>query len=121
VKGTLGGKRPGAGRPTNAERFPTETEECIQLLRKNAVPLMEAQIALALGVKVLETDAEGNETVYRKPPDIRALDSSLNRFLGKVTDQVDVTSDGEPITFNSESERLSALAAFIDSIRNSGA
>jgi len=118
----LGGARPGAGRPRTKDVYAADIRAAEQKIKDRLPEIVDAQIELALGVRVEEVDPKtGHAFVYKKPPDHKAGEALMNRIMGKVTDQVDVTSDGEPITFNSESERLSALAAFIDSIRNSGA
>jgi hypothetical protein len=117
----LGGARPGAGRPRSRDLYGNEVRAAEEKIKDRLPEIVDAQIELALGVKVEAIDATtGEVSVYRKPPDHKAGEALMNRIMGKVTDQVDVTSNGESITFNSESERLAALSAFIDSIRNGG-
>jgi len=121
AKGKWGGARPNSGPKKNRDKYPEVFESAAALLKANAIAMTQAGVDLALGVKVQETDAEGNDRVYKKPPDVRALTEMLNRFFGKVQDEVDVTSDGESIAFANESERLRALVAFAQSIGNGGA
>jgi hypothetical protein len=116
--GKNGGARPGAGRKAFADRFPSQTEQCTQLLAAHAVAIMQGQIDLAVGAMVMETDKEGGERVYRRPPDQRAGAALIDRFMGKVKDEVDVTTGGESIA--NDGERFARLVALMRSANVAG-
>jgi len=113
-----GGKRPGSGRKPHSERFATQVEQCTQLLAAHAVAIMQSQIDLAVGAMVMETDKEGGERVYRRPPDQRAGAALIDRFIGKVKDEVDVTTGGESIA--DDGERFARLVALMRSANVAG-
>ena len=119
-----GGKRPGAGRPKGTKNSGTfEKEAARQALRTRVsaaiIPLVEAQIANAMGIKYLVVrekktgkfvrvaeakakqalgDGEEIMEVWEKDPSVQAFSDLINRTLDKPPEQVAVTGgDGGPI------------------------
>lgn len=76
-----GGKRPGAGRKTASHTLEASKfrEELIRRVIEEQGPIIDALIFRA------------------KEGDVRALSEVLDRVLGKVTQPMDVTSDGKPL------------------------
>lgn len=60
---------------------------------KELEPLVTAQIESAKGFYILDK----NNKIYKKEPNNSASDSLMNRFLGKPSESLDVTSAGKPI------------------------
>lgn len=51
--------------------------------------LLSNMLTLANGVWVLETTSDGEETVYRRPPDRGANEYLINRVMGKPTEKTE--------------------------------
>ncbi len=77
-----GGRRPGAGRPARTDLYRQPIREAEGLIRDKLPFLVGQLLQLAEGVRVQETDHEGNAVVYRTPPDRKACEYLLNRVMG---------------------------------------
>lgn len=81
-----GGKREGAGRKKATSTIEKEKmrEYLVERVRAEMGPIIDAQIALALGVKVA-----GSEDVYVKAPDQNAARYLLDQTIGKARETID--------------------------------
>lgn len=86
-----GGKREGAGRKKAMSTIEKEKmrEYLIERVRAEMGPIVDAQIALALGVKVA-----GSDDVYVKAPDLNAARYLLDQTIGKARESVDLNHTG---------------------------
>lgn len=83
-----GGARPGAGRKRVRDKNGTAIQQAEKKIRDRLPEIVDAQIALALGVKV-----DDGSDVYTKPPDRAASEYLINRILGKPTERQEVTGE----------------------------
>ena len=86
-----GGKREGAGRRKAARTIAKEQmrEYLIERVRAEMKPIVDAQIALALGVKVA-----GEDGIYEKAPDKDAIKYLLDQTIGKARESLDLKHSG---------------------------
>lgn len=88
------------GRPPKAEKFAGAIAKAEARIAKNLVRYIENMEALADGVLVEEVSADGERTVYQRPPDRAANEYLINRVMGKPTERQEVSGvDGAPIAF----------------------
>lgn len=88
-KGGNGGKRAGAGRPRNEERFEPQIKKAHALIKKRWTEVVDALIDSAIGITFRETDEDtGGINIYTKAPDTKAAMYLLDRVMGKPTQQV---------------------------------
>jgi hypothetical protein len=68
-------------------------EKPIQIAEKRIADrlpsLIDNLLVLADGVRVSKTTSEGDEVVYRQPPDRAANEYLINRVMGKPTDKTE--------------------------------
>ena len=88
-----------AGRTRKADQNAGAVTRAEKQIRDHLPAIVEAQIILALGVVVEETDKEtGATTVYKKAPDRAAGQYLIDRIMGKPTERQELTGpDGAPI------------------------
>lgn len=89
-----GGAREGAGRKPTAQKFESKVAIAERKIANRMPELVENMLTLARGVTVQETDKEGNERTYTKPPDYKANEYLLNRIMGKPTERVESSGPG---------------------------
>lgn len=95
MAGTHGGKRAGAGRKPTRERFASKVGAAEKRIADRLPELIDHLFELSEGVTVQETDAQGREKVYTRPPDFRAASYLIDRILGKPVQAVDAELTGE--------------------------
>jgi hypothetical protein len=89
-----GGARPGAGRPANKELYHADIRKAEHKIKDRLPEIVEAQIALALGVMVEDTNPITHEVaVYQKPPDAKAGQYLMDRLMGKPTERKEVDAN----------------------------
>jgi hypothetical protein len=113
-----GGARKGAGRKKAQHTIETEAMRAfiVSKVKENLEPLLTAQLDLALGHLVQETDDEGGERVYSKSPDGKAIEYLLNQSIGKPTEFIEhSTPDDKPIkmTFDLTKATTDELLRFL--------
>jgi hypothetical protein len=59
---------------------------------------------LATGVLVQDTDREGEEFIYQKPPDYKAIAYLVDRIMGKPTERKEHSFPDKPLEDMSEDE-----------------
>ena len=94
---THGGKRPGAGRPKGGGDYRhalkrAATEEYVRLARPHLEAVIAAQVDLATGIRV--QDSEGH--VYTQAPSAQAQRDFLDRVCGKPALSVEAHGAGAP-------------------------
>ena len=101
--GKNGGVRPGAGRPRAPHTIETEATKkaIVERVNAEAKELMDAWLDVAKGHFVYVKTASGETKVYKRPPNSTAIKDIIERAHGKPKQDVDVTSNGETITFAS--------------------
>lgn len=101
---TKGGRRPGAGRKPNSEKFETQINKAHSIIKKNWEDILMGLIELAKGVTIEETDpVDGQVTVFKKAPDFKAASYLVDRVMGKPTQKQEITGeDGGPIQVESQ-------------------
>lgn len=103
-----GGPRPGSGRPRKAEKFQRPIARAEKRIADRLPWLIDQQFELAEGV-LAEEGKDGEEKVYKRPPDRQAVEYLLNRIMGKPTERQELTGkDGEPL------DRTDALRAILE-------
>lgn len=90
-----GGARAGAGRKPKAERFARPIARAEKAIADNLQAIIKAQIGLALGIWVEETDKDGKRIVYSTPPDRKAGEYLINRILGRPTEHHEIDVNNE--------------------------
>lgn len=99
--GRSGGARQGAGRKPKAERFKSAIAAAEKRIADHLPQLIDSLLELSEGVTVQETDAQGREKVYTRPPDFRAASYLIDRILGKPVQAIEAEhtgADGGPIS-----------------------
>ena len=93
-----GGKRPGAGRKSNADKYGGHIDAAKDRIVQVMPSLIDNMLVLANGVKVQDIDDDGNVVTYTKPPDRQANEYLINRIMGKPTEVQEISGpDGGPI------------------------
>lgn len=95
VAGKSGGARQGAGRKPKAERFKGAIAAAEKRIADRLPDLIDNLLELSAGVTVQETDAQGREKVYTRPPDFRAASYLIDRILGKPVQAIEAEHTGE--------------------------
>lgn len=96
-----------SGDKPKREKYATlykSTEKQLHALLPEVAPALRE---LVVGIWIQETDSHGGERVYQQVPNVKAIELLLNRTVGQVTKQVEVTGkDGGPIalTWSDESQ-----------------
>jgi hypothetical protein len=110
-KGPVGGQRPGAGRPKTRTKYAGAVRAAERQITARLPQVVDAEIELALGVTVQETDAEsGRVRVYTKPPDHRAASYLIDRILGKPTERQELSGPhGGPVPMKQDVDDLRKL------------
>lgn len=87
------------GRPAKADKFARPVARAEKQIVDALPQIVDAQIALALGVMVQEVDKEsGALIVYQRPPDAKAGQYLIDRILGKTTERHEISGpDTGPI------------------------
>jgi hypothetical protein len=82
-----GGFRPGAGRKRGLASIAAEKarEFAIQKIVANIGPILDAQIASAVGVKYVTEDGE----IYTQKPDVSAGKNLIDQAIGKAKETVE--------------------------------
>lgn len=88
-----GGKRKGAGRPPNAQRFESQISAADRRIAANLIRYIENMEQLADGVTVQEVNQKGDVIVYTRAPDRAANEYLLNRIMGKPVERTEVDLD----------------------------
>lgn len=85
-----GGKQPGAGRPKGVANKPRA--EFISLIHSIGKPkeLVAKLKELTHGVTCVREDSEGNEIIYKKPPDREAISYLLDQAYGKAKQSMEL-------------------------------
>jgi len=85
------------GRPVAAHTIATEAarKKIVEFVSKNLDKLLTAQLDLALGHWVTETDSDGIEKTYFKSPSNDAIKYLQDRLVGKPTEQLSVDNPNE--------------------------
>lgn len=86
-----GGRRPGAGRPSKPVKYAGAITAAERKIKDKLPEIVDAQIALALGVKT-KTD-EGD--IYTTLPDKAAGQYLINRIMGSPTQKQDIDVHGK--------------------------
>lgn len=99
MPGKNGGPRPGSGRPVGSlgeNRIKTMAirKRMLERFEKIADKAFNAMEDLALGVVVMETDAEGKPRLYRKPPEKEMLKELIQQIAGKPTMEMEIEHTG---------------------------
>lgn len=92
-----GGKRVGSGRKKATRTIKKEMmrEYFVERVRAEMGPILDAQIALAVGVRIA-----GEEGVYTKAPDHNAAKYLIDQAIGKAKETVDQNVRAEmPLSF----------------------
>jgi hypothetical protein len=89
-----GGARPGAGRKPKAEKYSRDINAAEKKIRDSLPDIVDAQIALAKGLKT--TTAEGG--VYTTVPDKAAGQYLMNRIMGSPIQKQEISGSIESIT-----------------------
>ena len=84
LKGQSGNPK---GRPAKADKFAGQIAKAEARIAKNLVHYIENMEALADGVFVEDTTADGARIVYQRPPDRQANEYLINRVMGKPTER----------------------------------
>jgi len=96
-----GGKRPGAGRKRKTDVHGTAIVRAEKQIRDRLPEIIDRMLELANGVTVQETDKDGNENIYTRPPDYKAAAYLIDRIMGKPTERKEISGpDNGPIEFN---------------------
>lgn len=66
------------------------SEKVRQMAGEHAEELFRLQMTLARGVKVADTE---DGPIYQKPPDGKAIDSLMDRFMGKASQAIELNGD----------------------------
>jgi hypothetical protein len=91
----------GPGRPKKADKYKGKIERAEKQIADRLPDLIENLFTLAEGVTVQETDKDGNERIYTRPPDYKANEYLINRIMGKPTERQEISGiDGDPIDLN---------------------
>ena len=88
-----GGIRPGAGRKPKAEKYARDINAAEKKIRDKLPDIVDAQIALALGVRT--TDEEGE--FYITLPDKAAGQYLMNRIMGSPVQKQELSGQIETI------------------------
>ena len=93
MAGSAGGFRPGAGRKPKAEKYKADITRAEKQIRDKLPEIVEAQIALSLGVKTVDE----NGVIYTTIPDKAAGQYLMNRIMGAPTQKQEITGQIETI------------------------
>jgi hypothetical protein len=85
-----GGKQPGAGRPKGAPN--KGRAEFLELIRSIGKPkdLVEKLKELTQGITCVRENDDGEEVIYKKPPDREAITYLLDQAYGKAKQSLEV-------------------------------
>jgi hypothetical protein len=78
-----GGARKGAGRKPKAQLYARQIRRAEKRIADELPDLIDRLSELAAGVRVVKQAEDGEEKVYRKPPDLRALRYLIDRIMGR--------------------------------------
>lgn len=109
-----GGSRPGAGRKPKADKYSADINKAERTIRDHLPAIVEAQIALAKGLK---TEDE-NGIIYKTIPDRAAGQYLMNRIMGAPLQKIaptDPTGQKE-YTDASNSSALAELNSRLNSL-----
>ncbi len=91
--GKKGGRPKGSKNPETIQREIVQKEYRERMVKK-LIPLIEAQLELALGIHVATTRKGKKFLLYKKEPDGKAIEDILNRVLGKAKIDSDESAEG---------------------------
>lgn len=89
-----GGARPGSGRKKKVQLLAGPIERIRGDIEELAPLLGPSLRELVNGVYVEETDSHGTRRIYRQPPNLGAIQTVIDRVLGKVGDRREITGAG---------------------------
>lgn len=103
-----GGARPGAGRkPKGVKRatYASPIQQAEAKISERLPWLVDKLLELAEGVEVERTDSHGRKRVYSEKPDRQAIDSLMDRIMGKPV---------QPISLVDKVREMAAAEGFTD-------
>lgn len=89
-----GGPRPGAGRKPKAQKYSADINKAEKKIRDSLPAIVDAQIALAIGLMTIT--AEGD--IYTTVPDKAAGQYLMNRIMGSPIQKQEISGSIESIT-----------------------
>src|SRR4051812_2244932 len=90
-----GGARPGAGRKPKQDKHVTAINRAEKQIKDRLPELIGNMFTLAAGVTLQETDSDGNDRIYTRPPDRQANEYLINRIMGKPVERTESENTNE--------------------------
>ena len=96
------GYKPGPGRPKGSKNPATLEKEhyralLMEVARERFKPMVESQFDLATGFALIDKTDDTGLRIFDQKPDAAAGKNLMEQVIGKLKEEVDVTSDGKAL------------------------